>query len=358
MGNVRRPPRPGDGPAVSRAIVESPLQLLCSVEAHAAGLTPLGLDLATRSDVPSLEAASASLVELTLPPGVQVRAGGRLPTPPRPRGPRVVGDAFSGTAQSRLALRPPAQLIIVDDGLSTLDLVRRLTTRRPLVRTRQRSHALRAVLGARTGQQLRRFARSGRLVLFTALPLEPTVEADLRGLGVHIERNAFGWLRSRTAPPPPPEPVVVVGSGMVADQLIDPDDYVRWVQGLAARSPIRYIPHRRNSPDVLDALRTHPGVTVDEPRGPVEIRLRGLSRTHTVRSLPSTSALLLTTILGDGAQVRPRPVPDSWWTSAASPELRRHLSSILELTERARADASRGRGDAAPREDPSCERAP
>lgn len=324
------------------ALVESPLQLLCTVEAHAAGLGGRPTVVHVRDDVPALTDAARAVEAFGLPDDLRLEVVGRHAALGKREPGWIVGDAFSGVFQARLLLHAPRTLVLVDDGLATLELARQLAAGAPLSRVGQRVGAARRTLGSLATRRLRRLARAGRLRLFTALPIEAGVARSIEELGVDVVHDAFAWLASRPAGDAPSEPTVVVGSAMVADRLIDPQAYLHWIQGLAEQEPVRYLPHRRNDPDTLAALRGTPGVVVDAPGAPVELRLRGLRHGQRVVSLPSTSAVLLTTILAArDVPVLPRAVPDAWWTPRATPSLREHLSSVLALAAQAREDAAR-----------------
>ncbi|MDO8144139.1 hypothetical protein [Isoptericola sp. 178] len=310
------------------ALVESPLQLLCAVEAHAAGHTEGRLRITARQGVPTMPDTVAALRELGLPDGVDVQVG-----PARralaPEEPWVCGDPFSGAYQAALSTGTPSRQVVVDDGLGTLDVVDRLVSGRPLVRLSAPRHPVRRVLGAMTTRRLRRQAARGGLTLCTMLPLGDARRAALSRLGVEVVEHSFEWLASHTPTGPGAagaEPTVVVGSALVADRLVHPDHYLTWLRGLAADGPVRYVPHRRHHPLVTAAVETLPGVRVDAPGAPVELRLRGLDPDQQVVSLPSTSAVTLTRLLGPrGVRVTTHDVPDSWWTPHATPALRDHL---------------------------------
>lgn len=331
------------------ALVESPLQLLCAVEAHAAGhVTPSATRgrIVARSDVPTLAIAVGALRDLGLPDGLDVTVG----PPGRAFGDgpvHLVGDPFSGVFQTALARAgAPGRIVVVDDGLATLDMARRLVDGEPMVRLSTPAGPLRYTLGAVTTRRLRRLARAGRLTVCTMLPLDDDLADALGALGVEVVAHAFEWLASRPdagAPATIDEPTVVVGSGLVADRLVHADQYAAWLAGLAADGPVRYIPHRRHDPLVTALFERLPGVRVDSPGAPVEIRLRGLGADQRVVSLPSTSAVTLTRLLVPrGVGVLPQDVPDSWWTERATPALREHLGVAADL---ARAAAGRGVGE-------------
>lgn len=335
-----RQPRPtprSSAQRVAGALVESPLQLLCTLEAHAAGLGGEQVHVHVRDDVPALGDALAAVREFDLPSGITFDLAGRRTALTAREPVWLVGDAFSGLFQVTATLRRPEQVVLVDDGLATLELARLLARSAPLVRLNGRALGARRRLGAVAAGRLRSLAAAGRVTIFTALPLEADLAGALRSQGFDVRHNDFSWLARQVVKDAPTEPTVVVGSAMPADGLVAADSYVSWVRGLAADGPLRYFPHRRQTEQVLTELRQIPGVVVDAPGAPVELRLRGLSAGQRVVSLPSTSAVLLTTILGPrGVDVAPHDVPDSWWSPNASAELRSHLRSVLDLARAAR----------------------
>lgn len=323
------------------ALVESPLQLLAAVEAHAAGRAGPRTRVLARPDVPALAAATDAVRALGLPAGLEVEHA----SVPRhlPDGTVVVGDPFSGAFQAALlrAPRPPQRLVVVDDGLATLDLVRRVLTGDRLVRLTAPPDPLRHALGALAARRLRRLVDAGRLTLSTTIPLDDASVAGLRDRGVAVRPHDFAWLRSRPQRHAPGEPTVVVGSALVADGLVHADRYAAWVRGIASDGPVRYVPHRRHDPLVSALLQRLAGVVVDEPGAPVEIRLRGLRPGQRAVMLPSTSAVTLSRLLVPrGVVVAPHAVPDTWWTDRATPELRRHLGRTHALAVRAAAESA------------------
>ncbi len=164
------------------------------------------------------------------------------------------------------------------------------------------------------------------------------VRDHLTAQGFELVRNEFAWLAQAPASGAPTEPTVVIGSALAADGLIDTDAYVGWVRSLAADGPLRYLPHRREPDTALSRLAAIEGLVLDAAGAPVELRLRGMTASQRVVSLPSTAAVLLTTILAPrGVAVMPQAVPESWWTDRAAPSLRAHLSSVLRLAADARA---------------------
>ena len=325
------------------ALVESPLQLLGAVEAHAAGLGGRRTQVRVRDGLATLASAARSVQRTTLPPGLELTSSpsgwsGRPWVPPREEQ-WLVGDAFSGRFQAGLVTSPPAAgVVLLDDGLATLELVRVIVEGEPALRVGHahgRGTAVRARLGAATTARLRRLAATDQLVLLTAMPVPAELAAGWHALGARLVTHRFAWLAAQPAPQAPHEPTVVVGSALVTDGWLQPEPYLRWVRSFTRHGPVRYVPHRRSDPRVLTALRATPSVRVEPPGPPVEMLLRGLRPPQRVVCLPSTAYVLLDALhAGTGVRVTADRVPDDWWTPQASPEVRRYLSSVLDLVDR------------------------
>ncbi|GER23005.1 hypothetical protein NCCP1664_15010 [Zafaria cholistanensis] len=314
--------------------VESPLQLLSAVEAHGAGLLGSDTVIHPRGGTEGLDSTLQALVAHA-PPGISFAdAGLKVPPASRPGIDRwVTGDAYSGRIQ-RALLGPVAaqEVVIVDDGLATLKLLDMLTADRPvpLIRPRGRAGLGRRALGLATWHHLRLLARHGRLMAFTALPVPICVDEKFRALGGHLEHHRFEWLASQPVPETFHEPTIVVGSALASDGLVDVEAYLGWVMSLAEDGPVAYFPHRRERPDFLARLAGNPMIRVQEHTVPVEMRLRGLRPGQTVRALPSTVLPSLRLLLApNGVAIKGHPVPDPWWTPAATPALRAHLTTSL-----------------------------
>lgn len=325
-------PRPRRG--MARAWIESPLQLLGAVEAHNAGLLGEATLVRPRAGLRGLDAWWPSAGP-RLPPGFVLGAPAPFPTPAGRVGADrwVVGDAYSGRVQ-RALLGPGrvGEVVVLDERLSTLDLLRDLSADgpRPLVRPGPPRGPGRRALGLAAWHRLRRLARRGRLLAVTALPVPPGVEAGYRAVGGHLERHGFEWLASLPVPEPVDEPTVVVGSSLVADGLVREGPFVRWVLGLAEEGPVGYFPHPREPRSILEALAPHSRVHVHPYTMPVEFRLRGLRRGQTLRALPSGTLASLGLLLPPGATaLRGQPVPEDWWTDAAPEAVRRGHAETL-----------------------------
>lgn len=316
--------------------VESPLQLLSAIEAHGAGLLGTTSRIHPRGGTTTLDATLATLIAQA-PAGVQFAPAGAAPPAPGSAGARrwVTGDAYSGRVQ-RALLGPVAveEVVIIDDGLATLGLIKALVSTEPtsLVRPRSRPNPARRALGIATWYRLRALARAGRLLVFTALPVDPEIAQRFLALGGHLEAHRFEWLNTQPMTERINEPTVVVGSAMAADGLIHAEPYFRWLDSLTLDEPVAYFPHRRESGKFLARLAEHERIVVREHTIPIEMRLRSLRRGQIVRALPSTALPSLRLLLGQtGVRIIGQRIPSDWWKPAASPELRTHLSSSLEL---------------------------
>lgn len=316
--------------------VESPLQLLSAIEAHGAGLLGTTSRIHPRGGTTTLDATLSELIARA-PEGVQFAPATQTPPAPAFSGARrwVTGDAYSGRVQRALLGHIAVkEVVIIDDGLATLGLIKTLVADEPtpLVRPRATPSAARRALGIASWYRLRALARAGRLLVFTALPVDPVVAGKFLALGGHLESHRFEWLGTQPVTERIHEPTVVVGSAMAADGLIQAEPYLRWLQSLTADGPVAYFPHRRESAAFLEKLAGHELVTVRTHTIPIEMRLRALRSGQVVRALPSTALPSLRLLLGEsGIRIFGKDIPATWWKPAASPELRTHLSSSLEL---------------------------
>lgn len=312
------------------AWVESPLQMLCAVEAHHRGLLGPSTLLVPRSGLRPLAATRRELVRLGLPSGLEVAK----PRETMPRGVRAVGDAFSGKVQLRWLTSRPSRIVIVDDGLATIRLLELLAAgpAKPLLRARSEPTALRRALGLAAALRLR--VDAGRVTIFTALPVPDKLAQAVRKAGFDLINHDFGWLRSQPlAEPGPTQRTVVLGTSLVRNGLVHRERYLRWLTALAEEEPLAYFPHRREDPVDLALIRERPGITVHDGGAPAEMTLRGLDAGQRVLSLPSTAITSLRVLLEPrGVEVEPVEMPDDWWTSRAKPSLRDHLQMFSGAT--------------------------
>ncbi|MBA2890585.1 hypothetical protein [Nonomuraea soli] len=306
------------------AWVESPLQMICAVEAHHAGLLGGSTLIVPRAGQRALKATRRELLRLGLPDGLELGE----PRERMPGGVGVVGDAFSGRVQLRWLLSRERRAVVVDDGLATIRLLELLADPkvRPLLRARATPGRLRAALGLLVAHRMRRNRRN--VTVFTALEAGEDLAQAVHKAGFSLVTHDFAWLRAQPLREPgPPERTVVLGTSLVRNGLVHRDRYLRWITGLAEQEPLAYFPHRREDPADLAVIRERPGVTMHEPGVPAELSLRGLAADQRVLSLPSTAISSLRVLLSPrGVAVEGVDVPDDWWTSRAAPALRSHLT--------------------------------
>ncbi|MEW9529345.1 hypothetical protein [Microbispora sp. NPDC049125] len=307
------------------AWVESPLQLLCVIEAHHAGLLGGTTQVVPRAGLPALRLTRRELKRMGLPEGLTfAEPSQRMPRPSRTW---AVGDAFSGRVQLALVTAVPGRTVLVDDGLATVRLLELLVARRPLLRARGKAGLGRLLLGAAAGLRL----RTRKPTIFTALPVPEELEEAVGGSGARLVRHDFAWLRAQPAARPPLERTVVLGTSLVRNGLIHRDRYLGWLERI--QEPVAYYPHRREDPKDLDRVRGIEGLTVYDAGIPAEMTLRDLRAEQRVLSLPSTAVTSLRVLLSArGVSVETVNVPDDWWTASAAPSLRSHLQLFAHDT--------------------------
>lgn len=313
-------------PGRTAAWVESPLQALSVVEAHARGALGERTALVARPGVPALEATLHELAALELPDGLELEAPGTGPG----RSPEswVVGDAFSGVVQKALLRGMPRELVVVDDGAATLHLLALLARGAPLVRARAGTSPVRAVLGRIASHRLRHAAMAGRVTVLTAYRVPDSLRLDLDRLGVRLRGHVFEWVRSQAAPEAIPQRTVLLGSAAVVDGLVHPAHYLDWVADHAQEGPLAYFAHRREDESTLGPVQAIPGVEVRQTGVPVELALRGLGPRHRIVSLPSSTTTTLRLVLaGRGTAIDVQPVAESWWTPSAPRAARALIAS-------------------------------
>lgn len=262
------------------AWVESPLQLVCAVEY--AALAGIPLRIVPRAGAAQIDATAERLRQLTLPEGVEICQPRAVPAVAASHA--IIGDAFSGRVQSAMAVRMPRRLTIVDDGSASLALPAALAGSRPLSRT-----GVATRLSRLTRARLTDIDRVGDLELFSYYRLQHPAWIP----------NRFAWLASRHA-----EGLsggaVVLGSANVVDGLLAEGVYLRWLASQPAGA--RYLPHRRESRDTIEAAALL-GFEVVETGLPVELALLG-SRGLEVSTLPSSAADTLRILLsGSGSRI-------------------------------------------------------
>lgn len=207
----------------------------------------------------------------------------------------IVGDGLSGQFRMAAALLRPRAVTLLDDGTMSIRLAAALAGRCAFERPGQRSAGLRALAGELTRDHLLRLAGTDRLEFFTAFGDTPEL-LDVSRLGVRLRANRFAWTRRTARPPRLPARRVLLGTARVRDGLLGAEEHRADVARFAAAGPCVYLPHRRESPAEVAAVRSIPGVRVIEPGLPVELYLAGLDGLD-VRSSGSSADTTLSRVL-------------------------------------------------------------
>lgn len=310
-------------------LVESPAQLLNAVEwayaeqvdAHLVVLGPP--DFTNRLQLHRLiEAVGAAgfrvrWAEVRLGAG-RVRALGGLLRLLRAASTVVLGDPYSGISRVLLDLAGNPTLVVVDDGTSTLHYARQWARGERLYRWDQPPPSGWSRLAGRRAERLLGH-RSTAVRLFTAMP----VTEDLP-----LTRNTYAWTRSAFGPPELLDGVDLLGSSLVETGAVDPAAYLAAVARLVADGGVRrYLPHRREQPAKLAAIRAL-GVDLVRPDLPLEIHARRGPISRELWSFPSTVLHTLPLVLEDSQiRVRPLAIQDDWFT--ADDNSRRFVRGII-----------------------------
>ncbi|MGW1145469.1 hypothetical protein ACWD6I_10505 [Streptomyces sp. NPDC002454] len=332
-----------EGPVPTLAFVESPVQLLNTLEwAHHRPPEVLTVVVLPPAD-PMTRGQLRRMAQLARDAGHRVRweeaRGGTGPlrtvrglAPLLRRAPRVVvGDPFSRYVHLLLTLTRAPELVVVDDGTATMEFVGQLAAGERLVRWHRH--------GGRPGPRDLAFApvtatARRRLLpgpdrtveVFSALPLAAVPE------GVRTTANDFGWTRSRFGPPRLSGGADLVGTSLVETGVVDPVRYAAAVRSLArAHGATRYFAHRRERPEKLHALAAATGLEIRRPDLPLELIARRGPIGRTVLSFPSTVVHTLPLALaGTGARVAVCDIDPEWLTAGASPRARGFLAVVTD----------------------------
>ncbi len=310
-------------PGTVLAWVESPFQLLGALEAFASGRLGRRLDVLPRQDVGPLAVTVAELERLGLPAGVRVMTPGRAPH--RYNGVLAVGDAFSGEVHRLLLQSAPRRLVLLDDGRSTKRVMDALVKPGvPLVRPHIQPTLARSLLAGLALARIKRMAAQGRVQVITALWLPEPVVAAAEAAGIRIAHHTFEWLRGLPGDALSGTETVVLGTSLVANNLIAAQPYLNWVTTIARGGPITYRPHRREDARTLTALAGCPGVVIETGQVPVEVSLRAMTARHRVFTLPTTAVSTLR-LIAPTARIQEFAIPESWWQPSVPDVARRHL---------------------------------
>jgi hypothetical protein len=305
------------------AWVESPFQLLGALEAHSTGALGERLIILPRQGVEPLARTIVELRRLGLPPSTSVLAPGLAPQ--RHCGPLAVGDAFSGAVHRMLLQSSPSELVLLDDGRSTRRVMDALVLPGvPLIRPHITPSPPRALLAKAALAKLKRMAGRGRLRVVTALDLPAAMIEAAAHSGIAVQEHHFDWLRNLPGDATPATETVVLGTSLVANELISVEPYLDWVWAIARDGPLTYRAHRREDDRTLGPLARCPGVTIETGQVPVEVSLRRMTARNRVLTLPTTAVSTLRLITPE-ARIQEFAVPDSWWRPHVPSAARQHL---------------------------------
>jgi hypothetical protein len=308
---------------IREAWIESPLQFINAVEYSVA--TSSDVAITVRAGVPGLDEA-AGVLGPQLPRRVAVRGSRRsvAGSPFARARTRLIGDAYSGQFRAIVAATGTRDLVIVDDGTSSLAMASQLERGAGLVRMGQRENPVMRLLGAATTRRLRRSMADGDVEVFSAYAADDRLDR-LVELGARVRGNEYAWLRSLRLPSETrlSADSVVLGTALVDDGLIDMERYCRWLRRLVRESgPIEYLPHRRETDASLARYRTISGLEVRPSGLPAEIAVRARSDLRRVVTLPSSAVATLSAVMPEGVELVVSPIPDSWWTPVADDRVR------------------------------------
>ncbi len=227
----------------------------------------------------------------------------------------VIGDPFSGQFRAAAAvLPPPRRITFVDDGAMVVHAMRALAGEVDYARAGQHESRTKVLLGGLSAERIRRLAQAGRAELFTAFgaAAEPA-----KRVGIRVSADDFSWMRQAArgddAPRVAlPHPRIVLGTARVVDGLLRPERHRSWVGSLADLGPLTYLPHRRESAELVNAVASLPGVTVVRADLPVELVLAAADDALELHTLPSSAVTTLRLVLdGTGSTIHAGRLPSA-----------------------------------------------
>jgi hypothetical protein len=293
----------GSGQAL--AWVESPLQLIAAAEWAATRDEPIvvalrlsGPQMATTAE--ELLARGAHFAQCVPFYGIPwgLLAGHKT---------WAIGDGFSGQFRLAASVLRPRAITLLDDGALTLAVADALLERTGYARPGNHESALATILGGSARSQMLRMARHERLEISTAFELGNDRLTLLADRGIRVTPHRLDWVRRTARPIDVPGNRVLLGSARPGDGLIPKAEYLGWVAAEAARGEVAYLPHRRESAEMLDAVSEFPGVTVYETGLPIELVLAGAREPLEIVTLPTSAETTLRHVLaGTGSIVRRR----------------------------------------------------
>ncbi|MEU3721397.1 hypothetical protein [Streptomyces sp. NPDC031705] len=220
----------------------------------------------------------------------------------------VIGDLFSRTIQLLLPRSKAREVVVVDDGTATTELVSLLTYGRQLTRWHQGELKPSAKGGGPVNRWLAREDLE-RTTFFTCMPVAAPP-------GTEVRPNDYAWSRATFGPVRVRSGADLAGSSLVETGVIDEDRYVDAVGWIArSRAAGRYLAHRRESRPKLERIAGLTGMEIVHPDLPLELTALTEPIGESVLTFASTVAYTLPIVLG-GSPVRVElcEIDDAWIT--------------------------------------------
>jgi hypothetical protein len=221
----------------------------------------------------------------------------------------VIGDGFSGQFRLAASVLRPRRITLIDDGAHAIALADALLERGSFARPDQHESWLSTLLGGNARNRILHLATRERLEISTAFPLGDARMTALADRGIRVRPHKLEWVQRTARPIAIPGNRVLLGSARPVDGLIPTDRYLGWVAAEGAAGNLAYLPHRRESDEMLDAVAALPGVRVFDTGLPIELVLAGAREPLEVLTLASSATTTLGHVLaGSGSSIRPRTV--------------------------------------------------
>ena len=219
----------------------------------------------------------------------------------------AIGDGFSGQFRLAASVLRPRRITLLDDGAHTVALVDALLERTGFTRPDQHESALSTLLGGNARNRMLHLARRERLEISTAFSLGDDRMTALADRGIRVKPHRLDWVRRTARPIAVPGNRVLLGSARAVDGLIPMHKYLAWVATEAVAGDLAYLPHRRETDEMLSAVAKFPGVTVFDTGLPIELVLAGAREPLEVLTLPTSATTTLAHVLeGTGSSIRRR----------------------------------------------------
>jgi hypothetical protein len=217
----------------------------------------------------------------------------------------AIGDGFSGQFRTAVSILRPQNVTLLDDGALTIALADSLLERTGFARPGQHESSLATLLGGRARQRMLHLASRERLDISTAFTLGDERLTALADRGIRVTPHRLEWVRRTARPIAVPGNRVLLGSARAGDGIVSTPHYLSWVATEAAAGDLAYLPHRRETSELLAAVAEIPGVRVFDTGLPIELVLAGAREPLDVLSLPSSATTTLAHVLaGTGSTIR------------------------------------------------------